>query len=87
MKTLLAVAAVALLSAGCRKGPKYEEPKQSEAAPAAPAEAPAAAPAPAQEPVRANPTYGGDLIRKAQGAAAAGNGQVQQEQKTDVPQQ
>lgn len=82
MKTLLAVCAVALLCAACRKGPKYEEPKQSEAAPAAPA-----APAPAQEPIRANPTYGGDLIRKAQGAAASANGQVQQEQKTDVPQQ
>lgn len=87
MKILLAAVAAALVFAACRKGPKYEEPKQSEAAPAAPAETPAAAPAPAQEPVRANPTYGGDLIRKAQGAAASANGQVQQEQKTDVPQQ
>jgi hypothetical protein len=86
MKLALAVAAAVLVFAACRKGPKYEEPKQSEAAPAE-TPAAAAAPAPAQEPVRANPTYGADLIRKAQGAAASANGQVRQEQTTDVPQQ
>ena len=87
IKTLTAVCLLAALAAGCRKPPEVETKTDAPApaaAPVADAAAPAAVP---QGRVDASPFNGAALIKKAQGAAATANGAVQQEQKTDTPQQ
>lgn len=75
MKTTLLLAAAALAFAACRKpAPKVEEKTDA----AAPAPAPAA-----PQRVDANPVHGGDLIKKAQGAAATMNNDVKQGEKAN----